>query len=427
MRRKCPKCGVEQELIAAPQRRVLHVLPQLGTPLEIVDPFLCVNCGCEVSRNFRFVPTNNHFVPTEMPQDQPAVERRNGSIWGLDQKAAMFLNYPAASVARGDMLFPTHEGTLSGGHVIGQYGDPDLMAKFSVEYLKQYWAIVPKGRLPQSMVEMMPALHLLVNAAELAMKADLIRSGKLSGGHILRNLYSKIEQDHRDEVERLFAVAAPNTSLNALGAERPTVASVLGVYEQSFSGSVYQDTRYYAEPTTMLRSESLKGGNLVKDTPYPIFLPVVVQTLLDVYAFFSGAKRLKRLGADVAHDTRDPGKDQHGDWGLMPSSVGLVVIRVAQQVAWDEQDADRDTFRKFKTAHPPGYSTSWMYGGQSLLFYRCDEDHPEDGETVIDGLECTVWYSGRLGMHARDLYQLADALRVGDDFPLFQWTNSPGG
>ena len=102
------------------------------------------------------------------------------------------------------------------------------------------------------------------------------------------------------------------------GAERPTVASVLRVYEQSFGGSsVYQDTRYFAEPTTMLRSESLKGGNLVKDTPYRIFLPIIVQTMLDVYAFFSGAERLKRMGADVAHDTRDPGNDQPmatGDW-----------------------------------------------------------------------------------------------------------------
>ena len=48
----------------------------------------------------------------------------------------------------------------------------------------------------------------------------------------------------------------------------------------------------------MLREPSLKGGKLVKNTPYPIFLPVIVQTMLDVYAFFSGAERLKRLGRD---------------------------------------------------------------------------------------------------------------------------------
>ena len=132
-----------------------------------------------------------------------------------------------------------------------------------------------------------------------------------------------------------------------MGADSPTVESVLGVYEESFGGgTVYQDTRYFAEPTTMLRSRSLKGGNLVKDTPYPIFLPVVVQTMLDVYTFFSGSERLKRLGADVSHGSRDPGNDQHGDWGLVPSSAGLVVVRVAQHVAWDEHLQDRDDFSR---------------------------------------------------------------------------------
>ena len=76
------------------------------------------------------------------------------------------------------MLYPEHEGRLSAGHAIDRYGDPDLMAEFAAEYLKQYWVIVPKGRLPQTVSEMMPALNLLVNAAELAIKSDLIRSGQ---------------------------------------------------------------------------------------------------------------------------------------------------------------------------------------------------------------------------------------------------------
>ena len=165
---------------------------------------------------------------------------------------------------------------------------------------------------------------------------------------------------------------------------------------------------------------------MIKDTPYPIFLPAVVQTMLDVYAFFSGSARLARLGTDVAHGVRDRGNDQHGDWGLVPSSVGLVVIRVAQHVAWDEHLQDRDDFSRFKAARPPGYTTSWMYGGQSLLFYRADKSHPEDGETVIDGLECKVWYAGRLSMHPRDLYLLADALRAREGFPVLQWANPSG-
>ena len=425
MNSKCPNCGTEQKLVPKPQRHLLHALPELRSPLEIVDPFSCANCGREISRNIRFVSTDKRVEMSGAPRVKPTVEPRNGHVWSIDGQSAMSLNYPAVSVRGGNVLFPVHEGRLGVGRAVDRYGNPDLMAEFSAEYLKQYRAIVPNGRLPRSMTEMMPALHLLVNAAELALKADLIRSGKPYAGHTLQNLYGKLEDEHRDEAERRFAVAEPNANLNVLEADRPTVESVLRMYGQSFGGStVYMDTRYFAEPTTRLKSQSLRGGNVIKDMPYPIFLPVVVKTMIDVYAYFSGPERLKRMGADVGHGTRTPGKDQHGDWGLVPASVGLVVIRVAQHVAWDENHADRDDFKRFKATHPPGYTTSWMYGGQSLLFYRTDEDHPEDGETVIDGLECKVWYAGRLGLHPRDLYQLADALRLRDDFPVLSWTNS---
>lgn len=417
MKAKCPKCGTDRELVPKPQRQLLHALPELRSPLEVVDPFACATCGSEIRTNFRLVFTDKRIALTGTAQGEPAVERRNGLLRGVGQ-SAMSLNYPAVAAQGKNVLFPAHEGMLGAGRAIGRYGDPDLMAGFSAEYLKQYRAIVPKGRLSWSMTEMMPALHLLVNATELALKADLIRSGKRCGGHVLRNLYGELEDEHRDEVERRFADAEPNANLKALGVEYPSVESVLRAYEQSFGGStVYMDTRYLAEPTTKLNAKSLKGGNLIKVIPYPIFLPFVAQAMLDAYAYFSGAERLKRQGADVGYGTSAPGNDQHGNWGLAPASLGLVVIRVAQHVAWDKNHEDRDIFARFKAAHPPGYATSWMYGGQSLLFYRADKDRPEDGETVIDGLDCKVWYARRIGMHVRDLYQLADALRAGDDFP----------
>ena len=427
MRKRCPRCGGEQELRSRPPRMLLHALPELRSPIEIVEPFACANCGCEVQTTVRYASTDSPVGPPGTPENRSAAERRTGQVWSIDGRVAMFLQHPAVSAPGSSVLLPVNEGRLSGGLCIDRHGDPDLMAAFSSEYLKQYRAIVPKGRLPQSMVEMMPSLHLLMNAAELALKADLIRSGKPIVGHVLQDLYGKLEDEHRDEVDRRFADTARNAPINALGADRPTVENVLRVCGQSFGGSsVYMDTRYFAEPTTMLREPSLKGGTLGKDTPYPIFLPVVVQTMLDVYAFFSGAERMKRLGADVSHGSRDPGNDQHGDWGLVPASFGLVVIRVAQRVAWDKHHEDREAFSRFKATRPPAYATSWMYGGQTLLFYRADKDHPADGETVIDGLECKVWYAGRLGMHPRDLYVLADALRARDDFPVLQWTNSSG-
>ena len=338
------------------------------------------------------------------------------------------MTYPAAFIPGDNVFFPIHEGNLSTGRAIDRYGSPDLMAEFATEYLKQYRTMAPRGRLPNTITEMMPGLHMLVSAAELALKAHLIRSGNPKEGHNLAILYSKLEDEHRKEVERRFARAAPMAPLNALCTDLPTVENVLGVYDRGSSGSpVYMQTRYFAEPTTMLRSESLKGSNLIKTVPYPIFLPVVVQSMLDVYAYFSGPEQLKRLGGDVAQGMRHPGNNQHGDWGLLPSSINLVVIRVAQHVAWDKQHVDRDIFSRFKITRPPGYTASWMYGGQSLLFYRADEDHPNDGDAVIDGLECEVWYARRLGMHSRDLYLLADALRNQEGFPMLQWANSSTG
>ena len=406
MRGRCFKCGDDQEVVRDSPRVVLHALTQLGSPLEITVPIRCKRCGREVSTNVQFATTNKRVQRPPTTDDQPEAERRNGQVWGKT-----FLNYPGVLIPGQNILYPAHEGRLNTGHAIDRYGDPDLMEEFAVEYLKQYRAIVPKGRLPHTVSEMMPALNLLVNAAELAMKADLIRSNIDSGGHSLPTLYRGVDCKHREEIERRFAEAPPNRTLRVLGSTPPTVESVLSIYEHGFGwSSVYLDTRYYAEPTTRVKSKDVQGGNLVKSTPYPIFLPIIVQTIIDVYRYFSGAERLKRLGAEVDYGSRDPGRDQHGDWGLVPSSVGLFVLRVAQLVARTKRGEFRKEFLQFKGARPPLYCTSWMYGGNVLLFYRADREHPEDGDTVIDGLKCEVSCAGSLGMHPRDLFLLADIL-----------------
>ena len=420
MRGRCSRCGDDQKLVRDSPREVLHALTQLASPLEITVPIRCTKCGREVGGNVQFVATNRRVGRPSRMDDQPAVERRQGHIRGRT-----FLSYPGVLIPGQDVLYPAHEGRLSTGHAIDRYGDPDLMADFAVEYLNQYWAIVPKGRLPLTLSEMMPALNLLVNAAELAMKADLVRSDYDSGGHSLPKLYGRLDRKHREEIERRFAQAPPNGNLRTLGSEPPAVESVLSTYEHGFGwSSAYLDTRYYAEPTTSVKSKDARGGTLLKGTPFPIFLPVVVQTIIDVYRFFSGAERLKRLGAEVGYGSRDPGNDQHGDWGLVPSSVGLVVLRVAQFVAGTERGELREGFRRFKEAIPPLYCTSWMYGGNVLLFYRAGKEHPEDGETVIDGLECKIWYAGSLGMHPRDLFLLADAFEAPGEVEEFRWGSS---
>ena len=423
MRRKCPNCRTEQEIVEGPPRAVLHALPQLASPLEIEVPHRCTKCGRKVGASVQFATTNKKVVLSPPMEGESAPEWRRGHVYGLGGTMSTFLNYPAVWSSGRSVLFPAHDGRLSAGHAIDRYGDPDLMAEFAAQYLKQYWTIVPKGRLPQTLSEMMPALNLLVNAAELAMKADLIRSGKESGRHALPSLFQRLDCTHREEIERRFADGALNSDLRTLGCETPSVESVLAVYEHGWN-PVYVDTRYFAEPTTKVKSEGAKGGNLVKDVPYPIFLPVLVQTILDVYPHFSGTERLKRLGAQVGHGSRGPGNDQHRDWGLVPSSLGLVVIQFAQLVARNEEGEYREEFRRFIDVRSPLYRTSWMYGGNVLLFYRVGDALPEDGDTVIDGMKCKVWYAGSLGMHPRDLYLLADRLEAPGEVDEFKWVSA---
>ena len=421
---RCPRCHEDRVLVRQPRRQVRHALPDLDSPVEVVEPYACAVCGCETKSRIWMVPTDGAPVRPRRLPGAPGVERRTGNVMRLDVQLGLSMHYPAVARLGEDVLFPVHEGSVGGGHAIDRHGDPDLMAEFAGEYLKQYRVIAPKGGLPQRLSELMPALHLLVNATELALKADLIRSEKDSGGHSLVSLYGRLEAGHRGEIERRFAATEPNANLSALGCERPDVESVLRAYGSSFGWSpLYEETRYFAEPTTRVRRPEGKGGNLVKSTPYPIFLPHAVAAMLASYAHFSGAERLKRLGgtvAHVAHGSRDRGNDNHGDWGLVPASLGLLVIRAGQFVATDESGAERTVFRRFVEEHPPGYRSEWMYGGNRLLFYRAAGASPVDGDTKIEGLACRVWSARRLGLHARDLYRLADLLEGGQPIPAFE-------
>ena len=424
MKGHCCKCGGEQELREGPQRVIRHALPWLASPIEIEVPRICTVCESEVGWDTRLLPTDTRDLRVEPAQAPAATEYRNGHIWtryDSGETLIAALNYPGVVVPGNlPLLLPAQEGSLSHAKVVDRHGKPDLMAAFAGEYLKQHRVIMPKGRLPCTPGEMMPALHLLVVAAELALKAYLIRSRTPTRGHDFRDLYALFRDEHRQEIENRFAGTTLNANLKARGHETVTIESVLGAYGEWNGSTVYNETRYFAEPTTELRKGS-KGANLIKATPYPIFLPFAVWTLIETYPYFSGAERLRRQGADVQRGARDQEKGNHGDWGLLPSSVGLVVLRVAQRVAWDDAGAERDDFRRFKDAHPAGYETSWMYGGNTLLFYGAHPDLAQDGETVIDGLECRIWSTGRLGMHARDLYHLADVVEAPDAADRFQW------
>ena len=413
MNRVCDTCN-DTELIATTKvfRFGLGLLDNLAKKER---EYLCPSCGQRTTDDPRAFETavertvNGNTQTGDVRRRQVILE--NLSVDGND---LMSIQFPATYQNGRNVLLPTFEGNVQDGTVIDRHGDPDLMLEFSEQYLKLYRASMPTGRLPDSLVEVLSALHLLVTAAELGFKACLTRDGKDVSVHSLKRLYENLEPAHRDRIDTCFSESYLNASLTALGIEPPTVQAILGEYDSTYgAGSgVYMDSRYYAEPTTRFkRGDSVHGANLIKgNTPYPIFLPEIVSAQINTYRFFSGHERLRRRGGDVQHGARDPGKDNHGDWGMVPSSLGLIVLSVPQPAGISAEADDLESFEKLLSEHPPGMCADWKYGGNTLLFYRVGEQNHTDGHGTLNEVQCRVWRHQRVGMHARDLHLLADLL-----------------
>lgn len=413
MNRFCDAC-TDTELIATP-RAFRFGLGLLAHLVKKETEYLCPECGRRTTDDPLAHETQlERAAHGDSPADD--VRRRQVMLHNLpaDRKEFVSVQFPAAYRADRNVLWPTFEGNVQDGTLIDRHGDPDLMLEFAEQYFRLYNAAVPAGRLPATLVEIMPALHLLVTAAELGFKAYLTRDGKDASGHSLQRLYKALDPAHRDRIDALFSKSYLNTNLTALGIEPPTVEAILGRYDSTYGSSsgVYTDTRYYAEPTTRFRrGDSVHGANLVKgNTPYPTFLPEIVSAQIEVYRYFSGHERLRRRGGDVQHGAREPGDDNHGDWGVVPSSLGLIVVSVPQPAGISAEGEDLASFEKLLSEHSPGMRADWMYGGNTLLFYGAGEQSPTDGHGTLNSVQCRVWRHRRLGMHARDLYLLANRL-----------------
>ena len=377
--------------------------------------YLCPRCGqCTIEKAFS---DDRPVVDTGRVSTRTGdVRRRHVMLSNLsgDVKDRVSVQFPAIYQNDRNVLLPTFEGNVQDGTVIDRHGDPDLMLEFAEQYLKLYNAAMPTGRLPDSLVETLAALHLLVTAAELGFKACLTRDGKNASGHSLQQLYEDLEPAHRDRIDTSLVESYLNASLTVLGVEPPTVQAILRRYDHTYAvgSGVYMDSRYYAEPTTRLkRGDNLHGASLIKgNTPYPIFLPEIVSAQMETYRFFSGHERLRRRGGDVQRGAREPGKDNHGDWGVVPSSLGLIVVSVPQPAGISAEGDDLVSFEKLLSEHPSGMCVDWKYGGNTLLFYGVGEQSHTDGHRTLNGVQCRVWRHQRVGMHARDLYLLADRL-----------------
>ena len=412
MRGKCPRCG-EQVLVQQPSEVFRLGLPWLNSLVQIETPYVCPSCGREVRSEIQNLHNSSPRASLRASGMGDTVRPTR-----LRWHGTTFLTMPGVVRLQDRGFVPNSEGRIQDGSVVDQFGDPDLMAEMSREYLRQYWTLLPKGRLPNTLKEIMPALLLLVTSAEQALKSFGIRSEQPAHGHSLKDLYDDLSNDYKIETERLFRQSEVVAAVLEHGQEAPTIEHILSIYSNTYGqrDGVYVDVRYFAEPTTMLpKSSNLYGANLGKSlTPYPVFLPAIVEALLQVYRTTSGVERLRRRGADIKANSRDPGTGSHGDWGLVPASLGLVVVAAPQSVALDSAGQETELFSKFTASHPTALQVSWMHGGSRLLFYRDDEGRWRDEDVVVDRLGCRLWCHGRLGMHARDLNQLADVLEDAD-------------
>ena len=413
MNRVCDKCGDAELIKTARIFRFGHRV--LNNLIKREKEYLCPTCGQHQTDNpITFDTPVERAVDGETRTN--GVHRRQVMLDQLstDGKDLMAVQFPAVYRVGQDVLWPMFEGNVQDGTVIDRHGNPDLMLEFAEQYFRLYNVTMPNQRLPRSLVEIMPALHLLVTAAELGFKASLTRDGKNAPGHSLIRLYEALDPAHRNRIDTCISQSYLNTELTSLGIEPPTVQAVLQTYDRTYGEGrgVYVDSRYYAEPTTRFkRGDSLHGASLVKaKTPYPIFLPEIVAAQINTYRFFSGHERLRRRGGDVRQGTRDPGQDNHGDWGVVPSTLGLIVVSVPQQAGISAKGNDLVCFERLLSQHPPGMCTNWMYGGNTLLFYGVGEECAKDGYATLNGVQCRIWQHQRIGMHARDLYLLASRL-----------------
>ena len=418
----CPKCGSD-DLRVAPVGRFRLGVPHLSELQQAVVVLSCHLCRTDVQFQIsgRNRPGFSYFMDLwDDDGSEPGDPQRGHVIlWPdtLDRSASV--NFSFAQCAEQGVLWPLGEATIQSGAVVDRYGDADLMVDFAKEYLKQHWVLLQPGRLPQTLIEVMPSLLLLVTSAELGLKAFILRSdGESPRTHDLVELYGGLDPVHQAAIASQFRRSPLVAGLTSLGVEAPQIQHLLGTYADIYGGKrgAYQEAKFYAEPTTMLpHSSDRQGASLVKgNTPYPTFMPYLVEAIVNCYHYFSGLKRLRRRGAQIHKHAPGSAGYGHGAWALRPSSLGLAVVVVSQQESKDSNYDDLPAFANFKIRHPAAFQADWMYGGTTLLFYDATGSHPRDGVETIAGIECRVIRTESIRMHARDLDRLADMLEAVD-------------
>ena len=159
MDRKCHYCG-HQEFVPGALRVYCYAIAALGWPVEVKRPHACADCGREIWTEVSVrtgAPSRVAAAEGSESVSGRRIEPMLAMISGNDLGRSATVQYAGVCLSDSRAVLPKGEGTIQDGTVVNKYGDPELMARFAEHYLAAHRAVMPSGRVPESVVEMMPA------------------------------------------------------------------------------------------------------------------------------------------------------------------------------------------------------------------------------------------------------------------------------
>ena len=199
---------------------------------EVQTRYICENCGEDTgSYQFHFY---EHPIDLGVQSNQiPLTKKKQVMLTtSYGQRKMVSIQYQGIYRTDKNVIFPMGEGNIQDGSVVDKHGDADLVAEIAKTYLDGYITLMQNKKFPTSLSQIMPAIQLLVIAAELAMKAFVIRAEDEAGlrHHSLTGLYDALDLldgEHKKCIESFFSRTETVSRISDLGDKGPTVMDIL--------------------------------------------------------------------------------------------------------------------------------------------------------------------------------------------------------
>ncbi len=188
---------------------------------------------------------------------------------------------------------PVGEGTTADQMPLTKQGDPHLAAEMAQAYLHAYYAVMPQELPPTRLSRILPALSLLLMAAEIGLKALLLKRGSnCKKTHSLSDLYHSLPDSVRDRIQSDFSKTIGCRNLHEIRRHSPVVGQVLSRYENTYGivkNYALSDVRYIFEEG---RTDELywpegwgdkPDQRYAHDIPFPVFLPEIVRIFVAIF------------------------------------------------------------------------------------------------------------------------------------------------